>query len=333
MRALLTRLLLLGLLLLCGAAVLGYQLIMAPAAPTRAVRYQLPKGASLAQVAEALEELGVVSNALSLKLLARWNRQGGQIHTGSYRFEGPASPRQILARLTRGDVEKVQLTIPEGFTLEQIVQRLAEEGYGDAQRLRRLARSSEFASSQQIDAETLEGYLFPETYLFTPGIGEHQLLKMLVDQFHSNLSPALLRQAEKFKLDRHQLVTLASIIEKETGRVEEMPMISSVFHNRLRKGIPLQTDPTVIYGIADFDGNLTRKHLQTKTPYNTYLIRGLPPGPIASPGRAALRAAANPAQSKYLYFVSRGDGSHQFSRTLQEHNRAVRQYQLKRRRR
>ncbi len=330
MRSVLTRLLLFGLLLTLGAAAVGYQLIIAPLAPALAVRYQVNKGASLTQVAAALEERGVVRSAWSLKLLASRTQQGGQIHVGSYLFKTAASPQQVLDRLTRGDVEQVMITLPEGFTLEQIIQRFADAGYGDLGRLQELASSREFATSLQIDAKTLEGYLFPETYLFTPGMDEAELLKMLVAEFQRNLSPKLLQQAKQLQLNRHQLVTLASIIEKETGRVDEMPLISSVFHNRLRKKIPLQTDPTVIYGIANFDGNLTRKHLLTPTPYNTYVIRGLPPGPIASPGRAALQAAANPAQSKYLYFVARGDGSHQFSKTLKEHNLAVRQYQLRR---
>ncbi len=332
MRSLAIRLLLPVLLLLCAAAAISYNLLMAPLAPPQPVRYQVAKGASLSQVADALEARGVLKSALSLKLLARLNHQGGQIHTGTYRFEDAASPEQILARLTRGDVEKVSITIPEGFTLEQIVQRFAEAGYADAEQMRQLARSSDFAKTLKIEASSLEGYLFPETYLFTPGVGEPELLQMMVAQLRSNLSPELRQRAKGLKLSLHQLVTLASIIEKETGLVEEMPLISAVFHNRLRKGIPLQTDPTVIYGIENFDGNLTRKHLQTPTPYNTYLLRGLPPGPIASPGLAALLAAAQPAESKYLYFVARGDGSHQFSRTLKDHNLAVRQYQLRRRR-
>ena len=195
-----------------------------------------------------------------------------------------------------------------------------------------MANDPEFIKSLKLDVPNLEGYLYPETYLFTPGIDEAQLLRMLVEQFHNQLDPALLKKAKQLNLNRHQLVTLASIIEKETGLVKEMPLISSVFHNRLRRGIPLQTDPTVIYGIKNFDGNLTRNHLKTPTPYNTYMIKGLPPGPIANPGKAALNAAAEPAKSEYLYFVARGDGSHYFSKTLKEHNGAVRKYQLKRNR-
>jgi UPF0755 protein len=152
----------------------------------------------------------------------------------------------------------------------------------------------------------------------------------MVRQFESRLAPELLEGAAKIGLDRHRLVTLASIIQKEAGTTSEMPVIAAVFHNRLRRKMPLQADPTVIYGIANFNGNITRKDLRTPTPYNTYRIAGLPPGPIASPGADALRAAAFPAKADYLYFVARGDGTHAFSKDLREHNRAVRHYQLKR---
>ncbi len=329
------QLVVLSLIFLLIAVIFGgytYQQLLSPVAPPQKVDYQLEPGSSLSKVAVDLHAVGVLRNALSIKLFARLNKQSGQIQTGHYQFTEPATPEQILQRLVSGDVEKVSLTIPEGFTQAQIFDRIEQAGFGNAQKLSRLANDPEFIKSLQLDVTTLEGYLFPETYLFTPGVDETQLLTMMVTQFQSQLDKSLSARIKKLKLTPHQLVTLASIIEKETGKVEEMPLISSVFHNRLKRGIPLQTDPTVIYGIKDFDGNLTRKHLKTPTPYNTYVIRGLPPGPIASPGRAALLAAAEPATSKYLYFVSRGDGSHQFSATLKEHNRAVRKYQLQRRR-
>jgi UPF0755 protein len=331
MRRLLLRLSLLLIPLLLLASVAGYQLLGAPLAPPQAVSYRLQPGSSLSRVAEELEGAGVVRSALALKLLAKLAGQGGLVQSGTYRFSEPAPPGRILARLVAGDVEKVSLTIPEGFTLQQVIDRLAELGYGNRDRLRQLANDPEFVRQLGIEAPNLEGYLFPETYLFSPGISEAAVLKMLVMQFHLRVDQALLARAKTQQLNLHQLVTLASIIEKETSLVEEMPLIAAVFHNRLRRNIPLQTDPTVIYGLAAFDGNLTRKHLETPAPYNTYLVRGLPPGPIANPGLAALRAAAEPARSDYLYFVARGDGSHQFSVSLQEHNQAVRRFQLKRR--
>lgn len=319
-----------GSLALC--LLIAYSLLSSSQQPPATVSLKVANGDSLSKVAARLESNGVIKHALLIKLIARWQGNGNQIQVGTYSFHQAATPAEVLDRLVRGDVEKVSLTIPEGYTLRQIIERIAQEGFGRKDRLTKLSYDPEFIASLKIDADSLEGYLFPETYVFTPGIDEASLLKMLVDFFNAQMSPQLLQTAKKRNLDRHQLVTLASIIEKETAVIDEMPLISSVFHNRLKRRIPLQTDPTVIYGIKDFDGNITRKHLKTPTPYNTYIIRGLPPGPIASPGLKALQAAANPAQSKYLYFVSRGDGTHQFSRTLKEHNAAVRKYQLRRKR-
>lgn len=298
--------------------------------PEAVVSFTIPPGSSLYQIAEQLEDRGIINSALLLKGLARWKKLGGQIQAGNYRFDQAATVSEVLNRLVSGDVEKVSLTIPEGFSLQQIIERISSLGYGKQTVLTHLAHDTEFIRSLGLSAPSLEGYLFPETYLFAEGNNERDLLRMLVNQFRAQITPRLTAAAKDRGLTLHQLVTLASIIEKETALVEEMPLISSVFHNRLQRNIPLQTDPTVIYGIKDFDGNITRKHLRTPTPYNTYIIRGLPPGPIASPGLNALQAAARPQKSKYLYFVARGDGSHQFSKTLREHNAAVRKYQLKR---
>ena len=308
---------------------LGYWFV--PMTPAEAVLIEIENGTSLSQVAQRLEQQGVVRSATSLKLLARIRNQSSDIHAGKYRFVEAADPAEILARLVSGDVEQASLTIPEGFNLLQISERVDKQNFGDGKRFLELCSDPQLISSFGISAPTLEGYLFPETYRFTPGIDEKELIRMMVWQLFDRIDKELLSDAEKLGLDRHQLLTLASIIEKETGQAEEMPVISSVFHNRLKRKIPLQTDPTVIYGIKNFDGNLTRKHLSTATPYNTYLTRGLPPGPIASPGLAALQAAARPIKTKFLYFVSRGDGHHVFSSTLTEHNQAVRRYQLKRR--
>ncbi len=318
-------------LLIPVIAFISYALLFSPQTPQKPVKLQIQPGTGLNKVALDLQDAGVIRSALAVKLLARWNRQSGKIQAGYYQFKDPASPSDVLNRLIQGDVEKVSLTVPEGFTLQQIVARIAEKDFGRKKQLLELASDVDFIHSLGIEADSLEGYLFPETYLFAPGIDEKALLAMMVSQFRNNIDLKLKNDAKKLGLNLHQWVTLASIIEKETGMVEEMPLIASVFHNRLKRNIPLQTDPTVIYGIKDFDGNITRKHLKTPTPYNTYLIRGLPPGPIASPGLSALEAAAHPAATKYLYFVARGDGGHQFSKTLKEHNAAVRKYQLRRR--
>lgn len=316
-------------LVIGGLSLLGFWFV--PVAPPEAVLIEIENGSSLSQVARQLEKRKVIRSATALKLLAKLRNQSSAIHAGKYRFADPADPAEVLARLVSGDVEQVSLTIPEGFNLQQISERIEEKHLGDNDRFLQLCRNPQLIASLGISATSLEGYLFPETYRFTPGIDEEELIRMMVGQLLSRFDKKLLSDAKTLGLNRHQLLTLASIIEKETGQAEEMPVISSVFHNRLLRKIPLQTDPTVIYGIKDFDGNLTRKHLTTETPYNTYLIRGLPPGPIASPGLEALQAAAHPIKTNFFYFVSRGDGHHVFSATLQEHNQAVRQYQLRRR--
>ena len=307
-------------------AFISYAFLFSPQTPAKPVQFQIQPGAGLNKIASDLQDAGVIRSALAVKVLARWNKQTGQVQAGNYQFKDPATPGEILNRLILGDVEKVSLTIPEGFTLQQIITRTAEKGFGQKEKLSELAHDVAFIQSLEVEADSLEGYLFPETYLFAPGIDEKSLLTMMVSQFHSHADLKLKKEAEGLGLTSHQWVTLASIIEKETGIIAEMPLISSVFHNRLKRNIPLQTDPTVIYGIKNYDGNITRKHLETPTPYNTYLNRGLPPGPIASPGLAALKAAVHPAETKFLYFVARGDGGHQFSKTLKEHNVAVREY-------
>jgi len=322
----------LAILALPIAVLIIYMQLMLPPKLPSVASIKVERGDGLNVVALKLEHSGVVRSALVLKLLARWQQQGSKIQAGSYRFSNPATPMTVLNRLVLGDVEKVSLTIPEGFALQQIIDRMAVNGFGQKEELINLAHDSKFIKSLNIKATSLEGYLFPETYVFAPGVGEEQLLEMMVAQLRRHIGAELQSQATKLGLSLHQWLTLASIIEKETGIVAEMPLISSVFHNRLKRNIPLQTDPTVIYGIKDYDGNITRKHLKTPTPYNTYLISGLPPGPIASPGLAAIKAAVQPAQSKYLYFVASGDGGHKFSKTLREHNVAVQEYLAQRRR-
>jgi len=326
----------LTLVLLLVAAILGvcaYQVssfLDQRIAPPQERLIRIKPGSSFTSIARAFEKAGIVSDARLFILLARWENVAAHIHAGEYRFAGPATPQQVLDRLTAGDVRRLQLTIPEGFTLKEIAGRIEAARIAPAAEIIRLATDAEFLEQLEIEAETLEGYLFPETYTYTSDTLPEELLAAMLDQFRQQLTPELVAAARQRGLNPHQLVTLASIIQKEAGNNEEMPLISAVFHNRLDRRIPLQADPTVIYGVEDFDGNLTRRHLKEDTPYNTYRRRGLPPGPIASPGSEALQAAAFPADVGYLYFVSKGDGSHAFSATLKEHNRAVRKYQLRR---
>ncbi len=299
---------------------------MAPPAPRM---IEVASGSSFSAVARQLEQAEVVRRAFYLTLLARFKNVQGAVHAGNYLFQEEARPAEVLRRLVAGDVVRYAFTVPEGLTLAEIAARLEREGLGSAAQFLALARDPNVAETLKIPGADLEGYLFPETYLLEKGASVKRLVQAMVNEFQRRALPEWRAAAAQRGLDLHQWVTLASIIQKEAGEVEEMPLISAVFHNRLKRGIPLQADPTVIYGIKDFDGNITRKHLRMPTPYNTYVHPGLPPGPIANPGAKALRAAAFPAAVDYLYFVARGDGSHQFSRTLQEHNRAVREFQLK----
>jgi len=330
-RHLLTAALLAVLILtLAVPAVRFARFVQRPVAPSSPQIVRIAPGSSFAEIARVLATRGIVADAAMLKLLARWRDAAGKIQAGEYAFDLPATPDAILARLVAGDVIRHRFTVPEGLTLREIAERLQAEGRGQAKTFLALARDPAFCRQLGIDEPTLEGYLFPETYLMTEGMTEEELIRAMVREFDRRLTPEILAAAAKEQLNRHQLVTLASIIQKEAGNREEMPIISSVFHNRLRRGIALQADPTVIYGIADFNGNLTRRDLNTPSPYNTYQLRGLPAGPIANPGEDALRAAAQPADTDFFFFVSRGDGTHIFAKNLAEHNANVRKYQLKR---
>ncbi|BCA78479.1 endolytic transglycosylase MltG [Desulfuromonas sp. AOP6] len=329
-----TSIALLVLILLLSPAIYGVadfaRFMLRPVAPAESQVISVRPGSSFAQVALLLEERGVVASALRLRLLARWRGEAGRVKAGEYRFTEAALPGQVLTRLVAGDVIQYRFTVPEGLTLQDIAQKLATEGRGDAARFLQLSRDTDFIHSLGLEVETLEGYLYPETYTLVATTGEKQLLQAMVRQMKLRLTEELVGAARARELSVHQLLTLASIIQKEAGNEAEMPVIAGVFHNRLQRGMRLQADPTVIYGVKDFDGNLTRRHLEEWSPYNTYRIVGLPPGPIANPGESALRAAAYPAEVDYLYFVGKGDGTHVFSQTLREHNDAVRRYQLKR---
>jgi len=299
--------------------------------PPTTVRISIAPRTSLLQTAEQLHKTGVITSAGNFRLLVRLKGGGGTIKGGGYEFSKSAAPGEILRRLIAGDVVMRRVTIPEGFNVREIAARLAQLGYGDTEQIGALARDRDFLRSLEINAASLEGYLFPETYFVAVDASPRQVLQLMVRELRKRLTPDLLEAAHHQGLSPHQLLTLASIVQKEARRIEEMPTIASVYVNRLRLRMPLQADPTVIYGIPDFNGNLTKADLLRKTAYNTYQLPGLPPGPIASPGEDALRAAAYPAQTNYLYFVARGDGTHAFSENLSQHNEAVRRYQLRRR--
>lgn len=290
----------------------------------------IPAGQSFKATAAQLAAAGLVHEPFKLRLLARRHGLDKGVKAGQYLLAASQSPMAILETLNAGKVMLHRLTVAEGFNLTQVAQKVAEGPWGiGKERFLRATGDPALIRRLGLGAATLEGYLYPDTYFFPVSATAEQILTAMVKRFDAVFTEAMKQRAAQLGFSVHQIVTLASIIEKETAAAEERPLIASVFHNRLQKGMRLETDPTVIYGIPDFDGNLTRKHLETPGAYNTYLIAGLPPGPIANPGRASLAAALYPATTNWLYFVSKNDTTHAFSATLEEHNRAVRRYQLK----
>ncbi|MBI5063859.1 MAG: endolytic transglycosylase MltG [Desulfatitalea sp.] len=287
-------------------------------------------GQSFTQLTGELSRHNIISSKYRFRLLARLRGEDKQLKAGEYALASSMTPLQVLDALVRNKVLQYRLTVPEGFNLAQIAAEIARLDLADAAVFKDLVHDPNLAASLGYRADSLEGYLYPETYYFAKDVTPRKIIETMVRRFDAQFPEAWRQRAAQLKMSVHQVVTLASIIEKETGAPQERPLISSVFHNRLKKKMRLESDPTVIYGIKDFDGNLTRNHLITPSPYNTYLIAALPSGPIANPGRAAIEAALFPVQSDFLYFVSKQDGTHTFSRTYREHSAAVRKYQLHR---
>ncbi|MDA8164038.1 MAG: endolytic transglycosylase MltG [Desulfobacteraceae bacterium] len=301
----------------------------------------IPAGTGLKGIRAILVREGVIDDDIRFFLLARLLQVAGRLKAGEYRFPDGATPVMVLRQLEAGRIVRWPVTIPEGATLTEIAEILAKGKWVEKEQFLALVRDPQFARKLGIQASTLEGYLFPDTYYLSRGQGPEEIVRMMVAQLRTvvaelcpgfspaspNTAPLACTAGSPLPMSLHELLTLASIVEKETGRADERPLVACVFENRLRKDMMLQADPTVIYGIPEFNGDLTREDLQTATPYNTYMVKGLPPTPIASPGRAALQAVLCPASKPYLFFVSRNDGTHQFSTTLEEHNRAVQIYQ------
>ena len=299
-----------------------------PADGSPAMVFTVSPGDSFRSITRHLVDAGLVYSPFKFRLLARFNGHDKRIKTGEYRLTPSQSPGEILAMLVDGKVVLYRLTIPEGYNLIQIAHAVAAAGLAGTDDFLREAKNPKLIQSLSIAAPALEGYLFPDTYYFPRTVTPSTIIRTMVRRLNTVFTPKWKAAAKEEGWTVHQVLTLASIIEKETGDPAERELISSVFHNRLKKGMRLESDPTVIYGIPDFDGNLTRKHLRTPGPYNTYLNSGLPPGPIASPGAAAIKAALFPAKTRYLFFVARKDGTHQFSTHYAAHQQAVRKYQL-----
>jgi UPF0755 protein len=297
----------------------------------RQVIFAIAPGEAFDSLISRLQADGLIRAPYKFRLWARLKGVDKKLKAGEFYLSASMTPDEILGALVEGKAHLYPLTIPEGFNLKQIAAEVAGRGLGDSRAFLELANDPKTASKYVMGARSLEGYLFPDTYMFPKGVTAETIIDMMVQRFKEQFQASWRARAEELHMSVHEVVTLASIIEKETGDPAERPLISSVFHNRLRKKMRLESDPTVIYGIKDFDGNIKRRHLRARTPYNTYVIKGLPPGPIASPGRAAIKAALYPADTSFLFFVSKKDRTHHFSTNIRDHNRAVRKYQLRRR--
>lgn len=294
----------------------------------------IPPGTGLTGIQDILVQEEVMDDDIRFPLLARITGTAARLKAGEYSLRGDITPLALLEKLAKGDIYYRSVTIPEGATLARIGELLHDRLGYDLGEFMGLVHEKEFIASLDLTFPSLEGYLFPDTYYITRGQSMKEVVAMMVDRFRK-IYAELVAEAgpdnpRLEELSSHEIVILASIVEKETGFAAERPLIAAVFLNRLKKRMRLQADPTVIYGLPDFDGNLTKKDLRTPTPYNTYTRPGLPAGPIANPGKESLRAVLNPADVPYLYFVAGENGSHYFSITLREHNRAVYRYQKKR---
>lgn len=316
-----------------GASFWMYQRVHAPYQG-----YQVPEqfvevlpGADSRAIGEQLVASGVLPDPITFRVGLWLTGRARQLRAGEYRFESPMTPLDVIDKLARGDVHVVNVTFPEGLTIVEMAKVFEGRGFGTAASF--VAAASDPALIRALDpaARDLEGYLFPETYSLPRHAEASALVRQMVDRFEHAFTPELRAAAAARGLSVRQAVTLASIVEKETAKPEERPLIAAVYQNRLRRGIGLQCDPTVIYALmrmGKYTGNLRRVDLALDSPYNTYRYRGLPPGAIAAPGRASLEAAVSPANVDYLYFVSRNDGSHEFASTLGQHNRNVQKYQV-----
>ncbi len=292
----------------------------------------IERGLTVASIASQLEKNGFIKDARSFRLAYSLYYSPNFLKAGEYDFKMPVSPKKIMLEMIAGKVLVHPLTIPEGLTYKEIAELLEKRNYPFKGSFLDACLKVELISDLDGQAVNLEGYLFPETYHFNRGIEAEEIVKAMVTQFRKAFGKEQKERAQQINMTVREIVTLASLIEKETSIREEKSLVSAVFHNRLRLGMKLDCDPTIIYALKlenRFDGNIRLKDKSLKSPYNTYLYPGLPPGPICNPGHEALQAALYPDSVDYLYFVSRNDGSHVFSRSYSEHLKAVSKYQLK----
>jgi UPF0755 protein len=289
----------------------------------------IPQGAGAAEIRRRLIDAGAVPDDLTLRAALWWSGRSRSLKAGEYRFDQPITPLDVVEKMANGDVFTRRLTFPEGLTIREMASAYESHGFGRAREF--LTAASDAALIRDLDSKAtdLEGYLFPETYALARTTPASRLIELMVERFRATYGELVKDHPAGMTI--RQVVTLASLVEKETAQGSERPIVSAVYRNRIKIGMGMQADPTVVYALTKagrYDGNIRRADLDFDSPYNTYKYPGLPPGPIASPGRASLEAALAPSDDQYLYFVSRNDGTHVFAETLKEHNANVYKYQV-----
>jgi UPF0755 protein len=292
---------------------------------------EIPPGSGPAEIRRRLIDAGVVADEYTFRAALWWSGEARNLQAGEYRFAEPMSPLAVIQKIGRGDIYTERITFPEGLTIAEMAKLYEARGFGPATSFVEATRDVSKIKALDPQAPDLEGYLFPETYAVPRRVPASRLVTQMVDRFLDVYSADLRQRAEAQGLTTRQVVTLAALVEKETASADEHPLVAAVYRNRMRLNMPMQADPTVIYALQKagrYDGNIRRDDLQFDSPYNTYRYPGLPPGPIASPGRASLHAALAPADVPYLYFVSRNDGTHVFAETLAQHNANVYEHQI-----
>lgn len=317
------------LIILMGFSFYYFKGLTAPVALTENVSLIVPPNATTSVISQLLLEKGLIHSDLLFKVYAKAQGFEGKLKAGEYHFSGQVSLKDIEEKMSQGVVNTQTITVPEGYNIEQIAELLEKKGLVNREKFLGTAQNGEFPYDYLPPAGTtgrLEGFLFPDTYQILKGWSEEQIIGIMLKRFNEVFLPEWHDRAAEIKMSVLEVVTLASIIEREAKVSADRPIISSVFHNRIEKGMQLESCATVQYALGEVKEVLLYEDLKIDSPYNTYINGGLPPGPIASPGKDSLKAALYPADSNYLYFVAKQDGSHYFSRTLAEHNEAKRKY-------
>ncbi|MEW5767830.1 MAG: endolytic transglycosylase MltG [bacterium] len=310
-------------LLILLLVVLFWPTLLTPRRPYISQTVFIPPGSGVRQIASILKSYRIIDYPLYFTLTAKLKGVENSLKAGEYRFNNRMSTKELLDQLKKGETITSSFTIPEGYNLREIAGRLQDEGFASSKRFLSLCYDRDFISSLGLNVESLEGYLFPDTYQAVRGTSEEEIIRAMFNRFQEITDP-FRGKIKKMDISLHSIIILASLIEKEVQKEEERPLVSAVFYNRLKQGMPLESCATVLYALGYHKYLLTYDDLKIKSPYNTYLHPGLPPGPICSPGRTSIKAALNPAPVPYLYFVAQQNGNHQFSETYIQHQRAKR---------